>query len=96
MSGLDPTQEVRVRVVVSGRVQGVWYRQSCRDIAVAAGVRGWVRNNPDGTVEAVLEGDAEAVERVVAWMRTGPDRAIVAALHRTDEDPTGATSFVVR
>jgi len=87
---------IRARVVVSGRVQGVWYRQSCRDVAVAAGVRGWVRNNRDGTVEAVLEGDPKAVEGVVAWMREGPDRATVSDLRRSDEEPAGEAAFDVR
>lgn len=87
---------IRVRVIVSGQVQGVWYRQSCRDVARAAGVRGWVRNIADGTVEAVLEGDTEAVERVVAWMRVGPSRAVVDDLRLTNEPPTGESSFGVR
>ena len=87
---------VRARVVVTGLVQGVWYRQSCRDVAVAEGVRGWVRNNADGTVEAALEGDEDAVERVVAWMRLGPPRAVVADLRVTHEPTEGALGFEVR
>jgi len=83
-------------VVVSGRVQGVWYRQSCREVAEAAGVRGWVRNNRDGTVEAALEGAPAAVERVVAWMRTGPPRAVVHDVKLLDEPPKGDTTFAVR
>lgn len=96
MAGAPGGSDVRVRVVVSGRVQGVWYRQSCREEADAAGVRGWVRNRPDGTVEAVLEGTAEAVEQVLAWMRTGPPRAAVAALRATHEAPVGEAAFEVR
>ncbi len=87
---------VRRRVIVSGRVQGVWYRQSCQEVAAAAGVRGWVRNNADGTVEAVLEGDGEAVDRVVAWMGVGPARAVVDELRITNESPAAERSFVVR
>lgn len=87
---------VRVRVVVSGRVQGVWYRQSCREVADAAGVRGWVRNNRDGNVEALLEGEREAVEQVLAWMRVGPRSAVVDGLTVTDEEPGDERSFVVR
>src|SRR4030042_1360491 len=60
------------RVVVSGRVQGVFFRASTRDVAVRYGVRGFVRNLPDGRVEAVLQGDRGAVEKVVAFMREGP------------------------
>ena len=58
---------VRRRVVVSGRVQGVWYRDTCRRVAVANGVAGWVRNLRDGRVEAAFEGPADAVERLVRW-----------------------------
>jgi acylphosphatase len=67
------------RVVVSGRVQGVFFRASTRDVAVRYGVRGFVRNLPDGRVEAVLQGDRGAVEKVVAFMREGPPGAFVEA-----------------
>jgi acylphosphatase len=66
-----------VRVVVSGRVQGVFFRAATRDVAVRHGVRGFVRNLPDGRVEAVLQGDRGAVEKVVAFMREGPPGAYV-------------------
>lgn len=65
------------RVVVSGRVQGVYFRASTRDAAVRRGVRGFVRNLPDGRVEAVLQGSREAVEGVVAFMREGPPGSYV-------------------
>ena len=71
---------VRVRVVVHGRVQGVWFRDSCREHARREGVGGFVRNRADGTVEAELEGPAAAVERVVQWCRQGPPRARVDAV----------------
>jgi len=87
---------VRYRVVVTGRVQGVWYRESCRREATAAGVAGWVRNCYDGTVEAVLEGDDAAVERVVAWMRTGPRHAVVTRVDVRAETPAGEEGFTVR
>jgi acylphosphatase len=87
---------VRYRVRVAGRVQGVWYRESCRRQADAAGVSGWVHNNPDGTVEAVLEGQAAAVDRVVAWMRHGPRHAVVTGVEVRAERPTGETAFFVR
>lgn len=90
------TGDVRAHVVVSGRVQGVWYRQGCWEAADAAGVRGWVRNRSDGTVEAVLEGSPVAVDRVVAWMRVGPPRAVVDHLRVTREAPQGEGSFRVR
>lgn len=87
---------VRVHVVVSGRVQGVWYRQSCRERAEAADLAGWVRNLPDGTVEAVLEGERSAVEAVLAWMSTGPPGATVTDLRVENEAPTADTGFSVR
>jgi acylphosphatase len=78
MSGLtDPT---RVKVVVTGRVQGVFFRDSCRERARAEGVGGWVRNRGDGAVEAEFEGAPDAVDRLVAWCRTGPPRARVDAV----------------
>lgn len=64
-------------VVVSGRVQGVWFRGNTRHAAAAAGVHGWVRNLPDRRVEAVLQGERAAVETVVGFMRTGPPGSLV-------------------
>lgn len=83
-------------MLVSGRVQGVWYRQSCAEMAHAGGVHGWVRNNLDGTVEAVLEGEEQAVDDVIAWMRQGPPRALVRRIEVADEPPQGAQGFQVR
>lgn len=73
------TEASEARVVVSGRVQGVYFRASTKDAAVRWGVRGYVRNLHDGRVEAVLQGDRSAVERVVAFMREGPPGAHVEA-----------------
>jgi acylphosphatase len=87
---------VRYRVVVTGRVQGVWYRESCRREATAAGVTGWIRNNYDGTVEAVLEGEQAAVDRVAAWMRTGPRHAVVTNVDVRTQPPEGERGFAVR
>jgi acylphosphatase len=87
---------VRRRVHVAGRVQGVWFRESCRDRALAAGVSGWVRNLDDGRVEVVLEGPAAAVDDVVAWCRRGPPRARVDRVDRVDEEPVGEQGFRVR
>jgi acylphosphatase len=86
----------RRRVVAAGRVQGVWFRESCRRAAAAAGVAGWVRNRADGTVEAVFEGDAAAVDQMVAWMRVGPPRAEVTDVTVHPEAPVGESSFTVR
>jgi len=88
---------VRKRVVVRGRVQGVFFRDTCREQARLVGVGGWVRNRGDGlSVEAVFEGPAEAVRRLVAWCHHGPPRAFVEAVDVTDESPEGDTTFRVR
>ena len=87
---------VRYRVLVTGRVQGVWYRQSCRQEAEALGVGGWVRNRPDGAVEAAVEGDPAAVGKLLDWMRTGPPGATVVNLGHHEEPPTGDHTFRVR
>ncbi|MDG4821454.1 acylphosphatase [Asanoa sp. WMMD1127] len=87
---------IRRRVVVSGRVQGVFFRDSCRREALAAGVTGWVRNLPDGTVEAAFEGAPEAVERMVKWTRNGPPDAVVYDTTVSDEPLAGDDAFTVR
>ena len=87
---------MRKRVVVHGRVQGVFFRDSTRQRAGAAGVAGWVANKPDGTVEAVLEGEPEAVERLVAWMHDGPRGATVERVEVHEEELEGLTGFDVR
>lgn len=87
---------VRRRVVVRGRVQGVFFRDSMRERARAHGVAGWVRNRADGAVEAVLEGPKDAVERVLRFAETGPPRAEVTDVQVTEEDPEGLTGFEIR
>lgn len=87
---------IRRRVTVSGRVQGVFFREGCRREARARRVSGWVRNRADGTVEAVLEGEPEAVEEVLAWMRAGPPSAVVADVRAVPEEPAGEEGFSVR
>jgi len=86
---------VAVRVVVSGRVQGVWFRHSCAEAARAAGVTGWVRNRSDGRVEAWFEGSRTGVEAMLGWSRAGPPRAEVTGMVIDDEVPGGATRFAV-
>ena len=81
--------------MVSGRVQGVFFRDACRHEAAAAGVRGWVRNRGDGQVEAVFEGPPPGVERMVAWCHAGPPRALVTAVRVTEEEPVGEAGFRV-
>jgi acylphosphatase len=87
---------VRKRVLVSGEVQGVFFRDTCRRIAGQQGVTGWVCNLPDGRVEAVFEGDAESVERLVRWARRGPSRARVTAVAVHNEPAEGLTVFEIR
>jgi acylphosphatase len=65
------------RLIISGRVQGVWFRASTREVAQRLGVIGWVRNTPDGSVETHIQGDDEAVEQMLAWCRQGPPGARV-------------------
>ena len=86
---------VRYRVLVSGRVQGVFFRDTCRRLALARGVSGWVRNLPDGQLEAVFEGRAEDVDRLVEWAHHGPSRAMVAHVAVQAEPPEGLTTFVI-
>ena len=86
----------RYRVVVYGLVQGVWFRDSCRRVAMGEGVAGWVRNRSDGTVEGVFEGPIDAVARCVSWCRMGPPRADVTGIDVTEEPAEGIAGFVVR
>jgi acylphosphatase len=87
---------IRRRVRVHGLVQGVFFRASTHDAARAAGVAGWVRNRPDGSVEAVFEGAAEPVERMVAWIGEGPPQAAVERIEVVEEEPEGLSAFEVR
>ena len=72
------------RLVIRGRVQGVWFRESMRERAEALGITGWVRNRMDGAVEAVVQGDAQAVEAIVRWARRGPEAARVDRVEVTE------------
>jgi acylphosphatase len=87
---------IRRRVVVHGWVQGVFFRDSTRRRAQQHDVAGWVRNNWDGTLEAVFEGDADAVERLVSFCREGPRGAQVERVEVADEEPEGLAGFDVR
>ena len=87
---------IRRRVVVHGRVQGVGFRISVARRAEQRGVAGWVRNRPDGAVEAVLEGEQDAVESLVAFCRAGPRGAAVTGAEVADEDFEGLSAFDVR
>ena len=81
--------KVRAEVRVTGRVQGVWFRQSTKNTAEHYGVSGWCRNNPDGSVAAVFEGEETAVKAVIEWCKDGPDLARVDDLQVEWKKPTG-------
>ena len=85
--GAKGIEDCRARVCVSGRVQGVFFRYSCAREAAAEGLRGTVRNLPDGRVEAVFQGPKPAVERLIDWCRTGPPAARVAGVEISWEEP---------
>ena len=85
----------RRRVVVQGHVQGVFFRETLRRRAAATGVSGWVRNRPDGHVEAVFEGERDAVELLVGFAREGPRGARVDWVDVSSEEPEGLASFEI-
>ena len=87
---------IRRRAVVRGHVQGVFFRETTRRRALAAGVAGWVRNEPDGSVVAVLEGEREPVEALVSFLREGPRGARVEWVDVESEEPKGLSGFDVR
>lgn len=81
---------------VTGRVQGVFFRDACVRQARAAGVSGWVRNRADGSVEAWFEGSPQAVEKLVAWCRQGPPHAEVDEVDAMDAGPAGLEGFRIQ
>ncbi|MGI5952280.1 MAG: acylphosphatase [Brooklawnia sp.] len=89
--------EIRaVQVQVIGRVQGVGFRWTTQQQATALGVHGWVRNRPDGSVEAWLEGPGQAVAAMLEWLEQGPAYAVVRELKVVEGEPAGLHRFVVR
>ena len=87
---------MRRRVLVSGDVQGVFFRDTCRHLAERHGVAGWVRNLPDGRVEAVFEGPPDGVAVLIEWTRRGPSLARVGGIDVLAEPVEGETGFAVR
>jgi acylphosphatase len=77
---------VRVHLIIEGRVQGVWFRDSTRREAVALGITGWVKNRRDGGVELVAEGPEDRIKKLVAWCRHGPPAAQVSQVTETSEE----------
>jgi acylphosphatase len=86
----------RAHVIVEGHVQGVWFRDTTREEALRLGVAGWVRNLPDGRVEAVFEGPPAAVSALLGWTRRGPEHAVVTHIEMREEPPAGERGFRVR
>jgi acylphosphatase len=82
--------------VISGKVQGVYFRGTAEDEARSRGLTGWVRNTPDGQVEAAFEGEQAAVEAMIAWCHRGPPAARVTGVTVTWEEPRGERGFSVR
>jgi len=94
---LEPVFMKRAHVTISGMVQGVFFRAKTRNEAIRNSVTGWVRNLPDGSVEAVFEGNPDDVDRVVGWCRIGPGLAAVEHVEVAEEPYTGAfTDFSIR
>jgi acylphosphatase len=81
--------KTRVRVIIEGIVQGVFFRQHTRRVARGLGVTGWVRNRPDGTVEGLFEGDSGNVAELIRWCQRGPSEAEVTAVREFRENYTG-------
>ena len=82
----------RVHVIVEGRVQGVFFRAYTRDEAVRLGLSGWVRNRFDGSVEALVEGEGTAVDKMLQWFHQGSPHSSVEKVNITEESPVGDTA----
>jgi acylphosphatase len=87
---------IRRRVLIRGKVQGVFFRDTTRRQAESRGVTGWVDNRSDGSVEALFEGDEDDVEAMIAFCRQGPRGAQVDGIEVSEEQPEGLTGFAVR
>jgi acylphosphatase len=97
--GINPpmaNDAIRRRVTVTGRVQGVFFRDSLRQRANSHHVAGWATNRTDGALEAVFEGTPNDVERLVAFAKTGPRQAEVDSIDVSEEEPEGLTGFEIR
>ena len=82
-------EKVRARVIIEGRVQGVFFRHHTQEMAFRLGVKGWVKNRRDGSVEAVFEGDRDRVDQIIQWCHRGPSEARVKNVSVTWENYTG-------
>lgn len=84
------------QVLISGHVQGVGYRYSTREKAIALGIVGWVRNLPNGQVEAFIVGELESVDSMLAWFHDGPPAAAVTTVETEEKAPISFESFEIR
>ena len=82
-------EKARARVIIEGRVQGVFFRHHTQEMALELGLRGWVKNRGDGSVEAVFEGEKEKVEQIIQWCHQGPSGARVMAVKISQEEFKG-------
>ena len=82
-------ERARLHVVVEGRVQGVFFRASTREESCALGLTGWVRNCPDGRVEAIFEGEINKIDQILEWCKKGPPGAVVRNVETVWEQATG-------
>ena len=95
-SDLATDDRVCVRSLITGRVQGVGYRYNTRLHAIALGLVGWVRNLPDGRVEAIIEGDPTQIAKMVEWLHTGPPAAEVSSVETEDQPLQQFSAFEIR
>ncbi len=86
----------RAHVKIYGKVQGVWFRAHTKEMAEKLGIKGWVRNVPDGSVEAVFEGEEENLEEMIRWCHHGPPLARVTKVEIKYEEPKGEKEFRIR
>jgi len=87
---------LKVRLIIEGKVHGVFFRDSARKKAIELGVNGWIKNNSDGSVEAVIEGEEHRVEEMIAWCHEGPPAANVTKVTKTEEKHVeGFSSFSI-
>jgi acylphosphatase len=85
-----------VRLLIKGKVQGVFYRASARDRAVELGIKGWVKNTPEGNVEVVATGEKENLEKFIDWCRKGPSKALVVDVVITKSNEHYHESFHIQ
>lgn len=84
-----------VHLVIKGKVQGVFYRASAKDVATELNIKGWVKNMPDGNVEMLVSGDKDQLEKFIDWCRSGPKRAVVKEIIITSRDDSSLPGFFI-